>query len=105
MERARSGRTGRSRKPLSSLRGTEGSNPSLSVKRPKTPGAAPYLGFFDLDMSKEVAGMARTRSGSHLHRRGEIYYYRRIVPAEYRAAQFVPVCKRRTCREHRPVGR
>ena len=30
--------------------------------------------------------MARTRSGSHLHRRGEIYYYRRIVPAEYRAA-------------------
>jgi len=37
-------------------------------------------------VSKEVAGMARTRSGSHLHRRGETYYYRRIVPAEYRAA-------------------
>src|SRR5258708_13545702 len=32
MERCRSGRTGRSRKPLSSLRGTEGSNPSLSAK-------------------------------------------------------------------------
>src|SRR5437762_10341080 len=31
MERCRSGRTGRSRKPLSSLRGTEGSNPSLSA--------------------------------------------------------------------------
>src|SRR5689334_9925625 len=30
-ERCRSGRTGRSRKPLSSLRGTEGSNPSLSA--------------------------------------------------------------------------
>ena len=37
-------------------------------------------------MSKGVVGMARTRSGSHLHRRGEIYYYRRIVAAEYRAA-------------------
>src|SRR4051794_19816980 len=36
--------------------------------------------------SKGVVGMARTRSGSHLHRRGEIYYYRRIVPAEYRTA-------------------
>ena len=56
-------------------------------KRPKTPGAAPYLDFFDLDVSKRGGGgMARTRSGSHLHRRGEIYYYRRIVPAEYRAA-------------------
>src|ERR1051326_3447216 len=33
MERCRSGRTGRSRKPLSSLRGTEGSNPSLSANR------------------------------------------------------------------------
>src|SRR5690242_21833792 len=31
MERCRSGRTGRSRKPLSLLRGTEGSNPSLSA--------------------------------------------------------------------------
>jgi hypothetical protein len=30
-ERCRSGRTGRSRKPLSLLRGTEGSNPSLSA--------------------------------------------------------------------------
>src|SRR5205814_816132 len=30
----RSGRTGRSRKPLSLLRGTEGSNPSLSANRP-----------------------------------------------------------------------
>ncbi len=34
MERCRSGRTGRSRKPLSSLRGTEGSNPSLSANPP-----------------------------------------------------------------------
>src|SRR4051794_6037472 len=34
MERCRSGRTGRSRKPLSSLRGTEGSNPSLSASPP-----------------------------------------------------------------------
>ena len=32
-ERCRSGRTGRSRKPLSLLRGTEGSNPSLSAMR------------------------------------------------------------------------
>ena len=31
-ERCRSGRTGRSRKPLSLLRGTEGSNPSLSAR-------------------------------------------------------------------------
>ena len=33
-ERCRSGRTGRSRKPLSLLRGTEGSNPSLSATEP-----------------------------------------------------------------------
>jgi hypothetical protein len=33
-ERCRSGRTGRSRKPLSLLRGTEGSNPSLSATYP-----------------------------------------------------------------------
>ena len=32
-ERCRSGRTGRSRKPLSLLRGTEGSNPSLSASK------------------------------------------------------------------------
>src|SRR5437868_5662320 len=52
MERCRSGRTGRSRKPLSSLRGTEGSNPSLSAIPPflavsacrKTPFKAPVFG-------------------------------------------------------------
>lgn len=33
-ERCRSGRSGRSRKPLSLLRGTEGSNPSLSASAP-----------------------------------------------------------------------
>jgi hypothetical protein len=39
-ERCRSGRSGRSRKPLSCVSGTEGSNPSLSASEKKSLGAA-----------------------------------------------------------------